>query len=554
MEKDRNSILIVDDEGPNIAVLGRLLGDEYTVYAAIDGPTSLNMAKKHRPDLILLDIIMPEMNGYAVLSKLKAMPETKEIPVIFITGLSGKQDEKKGLALDAADYIAKPFNEVTVKLRVRNQIQIVNAKRTIEHLTEAAEESSKSKSRFLARMSHEIRTPITAVLGVSEIQLRNQVLPPQTEEAFAKVYDSSKTLLNIVNDILDFSKIESGKMPLINNVYDVASLVSDAAQLHLVYLENKEVAFKMYVDETLPSKLIGDSLRIRQIINNLLTNAFKYTQAGEVSLDLYCKDMETKSEKYIELVISIRDTGIGMSEEQIEELNAINSEYVRFHEQEKHSVGTGLGLPIVYSLVQMMNAQIDLKSRQGEGSHIIIRIPQKVSGKEILGRELANSLQNFEVGTWMSEKELEFKPEPMPYGKVLVVDDVDSNLYVAEAMLDAFKLNIELCESGQEALDKVREGNVYDIIFMDHMMPGMDGIEVTKTLRDKGYDHPIVALTANAVKGQAELFMESGFSGFMSKPIDINRLNSYLVRFVKDRHMELNDSAVEGYNLPCQVT
>jgi CheY-like chemotaxis protein len=187
---------------------------------------------------------------------------------------------------------------------------------------------------------------------------------------------------------------------------------------------------------------------------------------------------------------------------------------------------------------------MDLKSEPGKGTHVIANIPQKVSGKEVLGRELANSLQNFEVGTWMAIKELEFKPEPMPYGKVLVVDDVDSNLYVAEAMLESFELTVDLCESGQEAIDKIREGNEYDIIFMDHMMPGMDGMEVTKILRSSGYNNPIVALTANAIKGQAELFMENGFSGFMSKPIDINRLNGYLVRFIKDEHNKLNEAAV----------
>ena len=400
---------------------------------------------------------------------------------------------------------------------------------------EIAEESNKAKSRFLARMSHEIRTPITAVLGISEIQLRNQVMPSQTEEAFAKIYDSSKTLLNIVNDILDFSKIESGKMPLINNEYDVASLVSDTGQLHLVYLDCKDVTFKMNVDENLPAMLIGDALRIRQIINNLLTNAFKYTEHGTVELSLKC---EREQDGYVTLVISVQDTGIGMTQMQIEELEDLNSEYVRLHEQEKPFVsGTGLGLPIVYSLVQMMNAQFKLTSEINKGTNINVRIPQKISGTEILGAELARSLQNFEASTWSAAKTLTFTPESMPYGKVLVVDDVESNLYVAEAMLESFDLTIELCESGQDAIDKIRQGKVYDIIFLDHMMPGIDGIETAKILRGMEYNHPIVALTANALKGQVELFMNNGFSGFMSKPIDINRLNSYLVRFIKDKHI-----------------
>ena len=394
---------------------------------------------------------------------------------------------------------------------------------------EAAQESNRAKSRFLARMSHEIRTPISAVLGISEIQLRNHAMPPHTEEAFAKIYDSSKMLLHIVNDILDFSKIESGKMPLISEEYDVASLVSDVAQLHLVYLENKDVSFKMYVDENLPAKLIGDVLRIRQVINNLLTNAFKYTQSGTVTLSLEC-EMGGEGGQML-LAVFIQDTGMGMSAEQ---LDSIKDEYVRLYEHEKSFVsGTGLGLPIVQSLAQMMGAQLDIKSELGKGTSAAIHIPQKVSGTQLLGQELAESLQNFEGGVWSGPKEFEFVPEPMPYGKVLVVDDSATNLYVAETMLESFELSIELCESGQEAIDKVEQGNVYDIIFMDHMMPDMDGIEATKILRDMGYYYPIVALTANAIKGQAEMFIENGFSGFISKPIDIKLLNSYLIRFIK---------------------
>jgi len=390
-----------------------------------------------------------------------------------------------------------------------------------------SEESNRAKTRFLARMSHEIRTPISAVLGISEIQLRGQDLPPKIEGAFSKIYDSAKTLLNIVNDILDFSKIESGKMPIVINEYDVASLVSDAAQLHLVYADDKNVLFKMNIDQNLPVKLIGDVLRIRQIITNLLTNAFKYTESGEVVLSVHC---DKENESSVTLVISIEDTGIGMTSEQIAELR---SDYVRFHEQQKPFVsGTGLGIPIIYSLTQMMDAQFDLKSEAGKGTLAVVRIPQMACGTEVLGEKLATSLQNFEPNTWSAAKDLAFVPTPVPQGSVLVVDDIETNLYVAEAMLESFGLDIELCISGEEAVEKIKQGEVYDIIFLDHMMPGMDGIEVTKILREMGYDKPIVALTANAIQGQAEMFMENGFSGFMAKPIDIKILNSYLVRFI----------------------
>ena len=395
---------------------------------------------------------------------------------------------------------------------------------------EAAEESSKAKSKFLARISHEIRTPISAVMGISEMQLRNQAVPPHIEECFAKIYDSSKLLLNIVNDILDFSKIEAGKMSIIDSEYDVAQLVNDVAQLRLVYLESKDVAFQMLIDKDIPAKLIGDALRIRQIISNLLTNSFKYTETGTVTFSLQC---EKKDDEHVTLVISIQDTGMGMTAEQLAE---IKSEYVRLHEQKNpHVGGTGLGLPIVFNLASIMNAQLDMNSDVGKGTSIVFRIPQKLSGTEVLGAELAGKLQNFEADTWSASDELNFVPQPMPYGKVLVVDDVGVNLDVAMAMMEFFGLNTDVCQSGKEAIAKVQQGNVYDIIFMDHMMPNMDGIEATNILRSMGYNKPIIALTANALKGQDEIFMESGFSGFLSKPIDINILYDYLVRFIKDK-------------------
>ena len=393
-----------------------------------------------------------------------------------------------------------------------------------------SEEHSKAKSRFLARMSHEIRTPLSAVLSISELQLRNQSLSTQTEEAFSKIYDSSKTLLHIVNDILDFSKIESGKMTLRNSEYDVASLVGDAAQLHFMYSERKNVKFEMNVDENLPAKLVGDAFRIRQIITNLLTNAFKYTENGKVVLSLKCTKPNGREKKHTSLIISITDTGMGMSAAQ---LNDLKGEYVRLHEKIRPFVsGTGLGIPIVSSLAHMMKAQLEITSEINEGTTAVVKIPQQIVGTEVLGQSLASSLQNFETKTWSFSKEFEFTPESLPRGNILVVDDVDTNLYIAEAMLQSFGLDVDVCESARKALDKIATGNQYDVIFLDYMMPEMDGIELAKILREMGYNGPIVALTANAVKGEAEMFMDSGFSGFMSKPIDIKLLHSYLMRFL----------------------
>ena len=422
---------------------------------------------------------------------------------------------------------------------------------------ETAEENNKAKTRFLARMSHEIRTPITAVLGISEIQLRNPSLDPAIEEPFAQIYNSSSILLEIVNDILDFSKIEAGKLSLINNEYEVASLVGDASQLHLVYLDEKAIDFVLHVDENLPAFLIGDVMRIRQIINNLLSNAFKYTESGTVTLELECRDnkdnKENKDSKNdrnyindgedkedtITLSIIIRDTGLGMTKSQLESLQAkyTSNEYMRFHEEEyRGQVGTGLGMPIVFSLTEMMGAEIKLESEVNKGTSVYVDIPQKTSGSQLLGKEVAANLESLKVGTWSTSKKFDFVPEPMPYGKVLIVDDVYANLYVAQGLLSFYELKIETATNGQEAIDKIKDGNVYDVIFMDQMMPGLTGTETTHKLRKMGYNKPIVALTANAIIGQAEEFMKNGFDGFISKPIQTINLNTILVRFVRNKH------------------
>ena len=409
------------------------------------------------------------------------------------------------------------------------------------HRIELAEESSMAKSRFLARMSHEIRTPISTVMGVSEIRLRDTNLSPQIEEAFAKIHNSASLLLCIVNDILDHTKIEAGKMAIMQEEYNVASVISDVAQLHLVHLDNNDIAFRMAVDENLPVSLIGDALRIEQVINNLLSNAFKYTETGSVELSLRCSNDE-EDDSIVMFVVSIRDTGLGMTPEQ---LNDLFAEYTRFHELETRAiVGTGLGMSIVHSLVQLMNAKLDIESEVGKGTNVIVSIPQKKVGNQVLGREAALRLQQFDAYTHTAAKRFNFVPEPMPYGRVLVVDDIDANLYVAKGLLAFYDLSIETCNNGYDAIEKIQQGNGYDVIFMDQLMPGIDGTETMMRLREIGYTRPIVTLTANALIGQAELFMQKGFDGFISKPIQTSHLNSILKKFIRDRHpVEVHEAA-----------
>ena len=395
---------------------------------------------------------------------------------------------------------------------------------------EVAEENSQAKSRFLARMSHEIRTPITAVLGISEIQLQNTSLPLSIEEAFARIYSSSRTLLAIVNDILDLSKIESGKMSIILGKYQVASLINDIVQLNLFRVGSKVINFNVELDEGLPSYLIGDELRIKQIFNNLISNAFKYTDKGFVNLKL---SFEPLGGSNILFIMHLNDTGQGMT---IEQIKALRDEYTRFNEKKNHFVeGTGLGMQIVYSMAELMDAKVEVESKVNIGTKVTVKIPQQISGEDIIGKEVVEKISRFEYTSISSRENLKFVPEPMPYGSVLVVDDTDTNLYVAKGLLSVYSLSIETCTSGYAAIEKVKNGRIFDIIFMDHMMPKLDGIETTRELRKMGYTSPIVALTANAIIGQADEFLKVGFDNFVSKPIETTHLNSVLNKYIRDK-------------------
>jgi len=402
-----------------------------------------------------------------------------------------------------------------------------------------AQENSMAKSKFLARMSHEIRTPISAVLGISEIQMHNPALPLEIEEAFANIHTSSSALLGIVNDILDLSKIEAGKFDIISSRYEVASFLSDVFRLNLFYLGSKKLGFVVSVDENIPSYLIGDDLRIKQVLNNVLSNAFKYTDEGFVYFDAYCKDAKPDC---VNLVFVIRDTGQGMNPEQ---QKALFDEYSRFNEKENRFVaGTGLGMSITSNLLKLMGATIDVQSEEGRGTTVTIVLPQEIGSTETLGLETVENLQDFKINVRSTAKRLPFKPEPMPYGRVLLVDDVDTNIYVAKGLMGLYKLQIETCDNGFNAVEKIENGEVYDIIFMDYMMPKMDGMETTARIRSLGYTKPIVVLTANAIVGQAEEFLRKGFDGFLSKPIVAANLNHVLHKFVKDRHVEAGTAIV----------
>jgi PAS domain S-box-containing protein len=402
------------------------------------------------------------------------------------------------------------------------------AKRQME-----AESVSQAKSAFLARVSHEVRTPMNAVLGITEIQLQDASLSQDTKDAFGKIYIAGYTLLGIINDILDLSRMEAGKVALLPGKYEIVSLINDTVQLNLIRLGDKPIEFKLQVDPDMPSAFYGDELRIKQILNNLLSNAFKYTQKGEVALSVSAEYRSEAEESDVTLVCRVSDTGMGMTTEQVTRLL---DEYSRFYLEDANRTieGVGLGMNITWQLVQMMHGEIIVESEPGKGSVLIVRLPQDRIGVGTVGKEAVERLRQFKVGLPYI-KMAQIVREPMPYGSVLIVDDLDTNLYVSRGLMAPYGLSIDIALSGFEAINKIRDGKEYDIVFMDHMMPAMDGLETTRILRDMGYAAPIIALTANALVGQAEMFLDSGFNDFISKPVDLRQLDAVLNKQIRDK-------------------
>lgn len=418
----------------------------------------------------------------------------------------------------------------SIRLLQKQSSELEDMTRQAVEARKLADESNQSKSRFLSNLSHEIRTPINAVLGLDEMIIRES-----NEEAikdYAKdIQSSGKTLLSLVNDVLDISKIEAGKLELVKVDYNVSSFVNDIVNMISGKAYDKGLSFQVEIPEDMPHLLYGDEIRIKQIIMNLLSNAVKYTKMGEVKL---CISYRKQDEDSIILSVMVRDTGKGIKQEDLEKLFM---PFQRIEEKRNRNIeGTGLGMSITKQLLGLMDSRLVVDSVYGLGSDFSFEIVQTVKDWSPIG--------NYQEAYRKIKKQESTYRERFraPDAKILIVDDTPLNVKVFKGLLKQTEVQIDEAYSGREGITKA-QNEEYDILFIDHMMPDIDGIETLKQIQQSdgpNANKPMIALTANAVSGSREMYIREGFAEYITKPIEPDKLERMMLRFLPDNLVVLD--------------
>jgi len=526
-------ILMVDDSPANLYALEQILKKlDVELFRAQSGNKALELTLSNDFSLVLLDVQMPVMNGYEVAQFMRSEERTSQIPIIFITAIDrDDQFELKGYETGAVDFIFKPLNPQILLSKVKIFAELYQAKLQLlkkneeleastaaaQEMTRVATEASQAKSQFLANMSHELRTPMNSIVGFGEM-LIDEDLTQHQRDSVNTIRSSGRSLLNLIDDILDFSKIEAGQLDVEMIECSLESLLSSIKSMMMPLAAERSLDFQIIIGNDVPAQIKSDPCRLRQCLVNLINNAFKFTNQGHVYLRV-CLPEETHR-SFVKF--DVEDTGIGIPQNRQQ---AIFESFMQADGSTSRKYGgTGLGLTVTKQLAELMGGDLALSSVPAEGSVFSLSIP--------IGMDMAEQpvLDTGHVGDQEADGPRAVNTTQFS-GHVLVAEDVQSSQVLMRLMLSKLGVEVVIAEDGHRAIEMALSQS-FDLIFMDMQMPNMDGYEATGILRQKGHHTTIVALTANAMKGDSERCIDAGCDGYLTKPIDRRELFDVLAQYL----------------------
>lgn len=505
-------ILLVDDRKENLFSLGSLLDDpEVEIYKAVSGSEALSLMVDYDFALAILDVQMPEMDGFELAELMRGAEKTKSIPIMFVTAASPASGFAfKGYESGAVDFLYKPIDPQVLKSKVHVFIQLEMQKIQLRLAKESAENANKLKSSFLANMSHEIRTPLGALIGFTEL-LDDETLSPESRNSYIQtIKRNGQVLLDLINDILDLSKVEAGHLKMEREPTCPVTISRDVLSSLKVVSERKGLDLKLKIADDVPRQILSDAKRFRQILMNIIGNAIKFTEKGFVEVSISADSLSSISSR---ITVRVRDTGIGITHAQADRLF---SPFIQADDSMTRKFGgTGLGLALSRKLAQMLGGDVALESSEaGKGSVFAITIVGSRLKDELADSTRAqSSVSDAGLNSAASLKNI----------RVLIVEDSADNQALMEIVLKRKGADIEFANNGVEGYQKALSSD-YDVVLMDIQMPVQDGYITVQKLREKKYHRPIIALTAHAMADEKEKCLKIGCNDYLSKPINQKQL------------------------------